>query len=1371
MVRSGGSYLAVRQRSTKRKDQILLLGAPLALLVYYVAFLVILNEINGPSTASAEISPVPFTEEVIDPFGSSPTNIHAKTIGDLNGDGLPDIIAAGAGTTNNGLFWYQNPSWTKHTIVPDGAAVGGFSTDMQVGDIDGDGDLDIVIPEANSAGGIGRFLRWYENPGPLGDPVTDPWQPHAIGEELTHDVELADMNNDGKLDVVGRFNRLWLYLQNDAVADDWTAIRVNSNGQEGLGLGDYDNDGDIDMATSGYWLENPLVPDGEAAMDSTWAEWTIDSGRAADSKVNAADINQDGQLDVVINTSEQAGGELAWYEPSNPSDATQGPWTKHSIGFVDYDHSIQTADVDLNGTIDVIVAEMHQSSGDDNVLVFYNLNGAGTSWDFQIVDTDGSHNIRAADIDLDGDIDIMGANWANTELTLWRNGLTLLDQWERHVIDSSTPWRGVFVDHGDINGDNLPDVVTGGWWYQNPGSPGGVWQRFAIGDPLNNMAAVYDFDGDGDLDVLGTEGKSGETNPNMLWAQNDGSGNFSLFFNVDPGVGRFLQGSAVDQFSPGGPIEVALSWIKVGSDSALQMLTVPADPTTETWTRRDVVQNTAGEALDTGDINGDGLTDILIGSTYLNRGKLHWARNDGGGLFTLFEAHASSAGMPDRLFLVDMDKDGDLDAAVGYGHDPEGKLAWYEQGADPEAAWTEHIIANIVDPQSLDVADMDQDGDPDLVVGEHNQDVTSDSRLFVYENTDSFGGTWKEHIVYTGDEHHDGAHTADLDFDGDLDIISIGWTHGRVHVYENQAGARTGFPIANPDNYITQQDTALTANAPGVLVNDSTPGSGITTTLVSGPSNGGLSFGTDGSFVYTPTAGFTGSDLFMYSVSNDAGTSAPTVVNLTITQPNNPPTGVNDVYSVSRGGLIQVDAPGVLNNDNDLDGDPLSAQLVTPTQYGQLSFNTDGSFEYINFGGSPSSDSFTYIASDGIGESATTTVSISITIAMPRETNGLVALYSFDENTGNTVGDSSTGGPAVDLIIQDPAATSWKPGALSVDSGTLINSGTPATEITGALTATDELTLEAWIKPAQTSQSGPARIVTLSSDIQNRNFTIGQDGSALDVRLRTTGTGANGVPSTSTPGGTVNGEIMHVVYTRATSGDVTIYVNGIPVQTDVVSGDLSSWDSTYQFGLANEISSLTNPDHARTWLGEYWLVAVYDAALNSTQVAANYVAGPETPEPGAPATIEGTVSLLGVVTGSNAFSLIAPQVTVDSGSGPQLIAVALDGTFSIPVVAGTYTITVEAPGFVAMQRSGQVVSTGTIVMPTVELKPGLVNSDNDVTGIDISLVLSNIGIQTNDRTNGIDSNIVDLDGDGTVTWTDYGHAFTSFGLQSPDPDW
>lgn len=351
-----------------------------------------------------------------------------------------------------------------------------------------------------------------------------------------------------------------------------------------------------------------------------------------------------------------------------------------------------------------------------------------------------------------------------------------LDRWQRHVIDPEKPWRAVFITSGDMNGDGLPDIITGGWWYRNPGTPDGAWTRHDIGEPLKNMAAVHDFDGDGDLDVLGTEGEGSDANASFVWGSNDGTGRFVILPYVSDGDGDFLQGVALARFQKGGPLEVALSWHRGGK--GVQMLTVPVEPTKAVWEWRKIHDTSQDEALSAGDIDRDGDADLLLGTI--------WLRNDG----DTWSEHTvnPTPGSPDRNWLADVNGDGRLDAVVGFeAISKPGKLAWYEQAGTATETWTEHVIANVVGPMSLDVGDLDNDGDVDVVVGEHNLKDQASAKTHVFENTDGKGGSWRQHLVSTGDEHHDGARLVDIDNDGDLDIISIGWGHARVLLYENEA--------------------------------------------------------------------------------------------------------------------------------------------------------------------------------------------------------------------------------------------------------------------------------------------------------------------------------------------------------------------------------------------------------------------------------------------------------------------------------------------------------------------------------------------------------------------------------------------------------
>ncbi len=189
-------------------------------------------------------------------------------------------------------------------------------------------------------------------------------------------------------------------------------------------------------------------------------------------------------------------------------------------------------------------------------------------------------------------------------------------------------------------------------------------------------------------------------------------------------------------------------------------------------------------------------------------------------------------------------------------------------------------------------------------------------------------------------------------------------------------------PIATNDSYGTNENTPLGVAAPGVLSNDSDPdGDPLSALLVSGPSHGSLALNADGSFTYTPNANYAGSDSFTYAASDGNLTSSPVTVNITVLAVNHAPSATGDSYSTNENTPLVVTAPGVLSNDNDPDGDHLSAVLVNGPSHGTLVLNADGSFTYTPSTGYSGTDSFTYQASDGSLISGAVTVNLLINAA------------------------------------------------------------------------------------------------------------------------------------------------------------------------------------------------------------------------------------------------------------------------------------------------------------------------------------------------------------------------------------------------------
>ena len=309
----------------------------------------------------------------------------------------------------------------------------------------------------------------------------------------------------------------------------------------------------------------------------------------------AVDMDGDGDLDILSDSGYRA--LIAWFE----NDGTGGGWNRHNVsgtGEIGYPRACYPIDIDGDGDMDVLGTDACTSW--DRIYLWLNMNGTGTEWSTYIiandlyypwcicsadVDGDGDNDIIAGDygpdahiiwyencnlpdywpadtvasvvrcydlhtvdIDQDGDIDILSANWwINNDLNLWENADGTGEAWTKHKICNSIG-SATSVCTGDIDGDDNLDIISTGYgtsgneakvsWFENPDSIQGTWIEHVLQNKFRGGQAVhvFDFDSDGDVDILGAAGYiPGGLYELVLWESIDGTGDNWIRHSLDSG--------------------------------------------------------------------------------------------------------------------------------------------------------------------------------------------------------------------------------------------------------------------------------------------------------------------------------------------------------------------------------------------------------------------------------------------------------------------------------------------------------------------------------------------------------------------------------------------------------------------------------------------------------------------------------------------------------------------------------------------------------------------------------------------------------------------------------------------------------------------
>ena len=719
-----------------------------------------------------------------DPPSKAPGSLIA---GDFDKSGNRKLFIGG----EDALLWYC-PKTREKGIV----AKGSFHVGLLLEDIDNDGMLELIAgmqdPDTKKL-----IIAWhkFEN---------NEWKRYIIDNACTgstHDIIFIDIDGDGKKEIIANAMYsddpgLFIYKPDKDITSLWKKYTVQKGyASEGLAVADFNNDGKMEIILGPHFF----TCSSDDILNGEWRRSVYAPGFREMCRTALADITGNGRPDIVIVESEYINGRMSWFENRMTEDP-ENPWIEHPLdsGMV-YAHSFQAKK--KNDSIQFFLAEMAAGGWWQPVnwnarLILYSPQENGKEWNKKLLYKGaGTHQALMYDIDDDGRDEIVGKEWGDhtglQRVQIWKKAdkLSPISQYKHQFIDRDKPYTGVEIFGSDVNGNGLNDIICGTWWYKNP-----TWKRFSIPD-IYQIINVYDIDGDGKNEYIALKpgkghedrGWYGKLSSILCWVKpvDPENGKWEIY-DIGTGSGDWPHGSVVGPFCKDGKLALTVGYHDADEKkkSYPEIFEMPDDPKNGKWKKRILAKIAHGEEMIPYKNSKTGNSDIIAGPYYLENNE------DGE-----FKTHKIIENFDVcRIRALDINGNGRKDLVAGEEaldfekkHTPFSRLAWFECPEDPaNNEWKMHVIDKILCAHSIDLADLDGDGEMEIICGEHDpfSPYRTRCRLLVYKKADPEGISWKRYVIDDRFEHHDGAKVIDLGKDR-KGIISHGWQESLyVHLWK-----------------------------------------------------------------------------------------------------------------------------------------------------------------------------------------------------------------------------------------------------------------------------------------------------------------------------------------------------------------------------------------------------------------------------------------------------------------------------------------------------------------------------------------------------------------------------------------------------------